>query len=70
MVITDDRAVQICPQLPKGFDYNLSHDGDLVVLATLEQQDGSIGIDVMRLANPLQGDSVDELVRTISDQVR
>ncbi|BGO91598.1 hypothetical protein NBRC10512v2_003872 [Rhodotorula toruloides] len=60
--------------LPNGisYDYSISHDADLVVLAAAAgTSDASkqIGADVMRIAVPWEGGSTDKLVETMRDQL-
>ncbi|GAA6016666.1 hypothetical protein JCM11491_000200 [Sporobolomyces phaffii] len=57
-------------------DYNVSHDSDLVAVATVPTTTTTtngavprVGIDVMRIANPWPGATVAEFVAGISDQV-
>ncbi|GAA6038150.1 hypothetical protein JCM8097_005761 [Rhodosporidiobolus ruineniae] len=55
------------------FDYNASHDSDLIAVASLadivDDSSPNVGIDVMRIRNPWQGSSVDEFVEGIGEQL-
>ena len=70
----DDFHFQIHPSFPSDafpFDYNTSHDSNLVIIGTLSR-DGAgncTGVDVMRIRNPWEGTTVAEFVEGIGEQV-
>lgn len=54
------------------FDFNTSHDSNLVAVATLKRDGNSkrrIGVDVMKVRNPWEGTTTDEFLEGISAQV-
>lgn len=62
---------QIHPKLPLNFDYNVSHDSNWVVLAWLPPNSTAtrVGVDVMRVGIPWEGETVDQFVEGLQDQV-
>ncbi|BGP55566.1 hypothetical protein JCM8202v2_003171 [Rhodotorula sphaerocarpa] len=53
------------------FDFNVSHDHDLVALASVCSEPPvsvSVGIDVMKVQNPWPGTSVPELIEGLAEQ--
>ncbi|BGP32297.1 hypothetical protein JCM10296v2_004078 [Rhodotorula toruloides] len=69
-----DRGKPYITNLPSGilYDYSISHDSDLVVLAAsagTRDMPVQVGVDVMRIAVPWEGGSTDELVETMRDQL-
>lgn len=50
-------------------DFNISHDSDWVALGWMRGK-GRIGIDVMRLLVPWDGESVDGFIEGLHEQVR
>lgn len=52
-------------------DFNVSHDTDLVAIASVafpEQTPMRVGLDVMHIRNPWEGSSLDELVDGLAEQ--
>lgn len=64
-------TLQIHPDLPTVFDYNVSHDSSWIVLASLPPSSSAtrIGVDVMRVRIPWEGETVDQFVEGLQDQV-
>ncbi|GAA5819999.1 hypothetical protein JCM11251_005440 [Rhodosporidiobolus azoricus] len=55
---------------PLPIDYNVSHDSDLVAVASLPSWGKArVGVDVMRIRNPWDGCSIDDFVEGISEQL-
>ncbi|GAA5850471.1 hypothetical protein JCM8547_001885 [Rhodosporidiobolus lusitaniae] len=71
------RPFAVCPSFDSPaaprFDYSVSHDSDLVIVASLmnkpEQASRRIGADVMRIANPWEECTVAEFVEGIAEQL-
>ncbi|BGP24861.1 hypothetical protein JCM10295v2_003781 [Rhodotorula toruloides] len=54
------------------YDYNVSHDSDVVVLAAATSAStapAQVGVDVMRIAVPWDGGSTEEFIETMGDQL-
>ncbi|GAA5961180.1 hypothetical protein JCM21900_005890 [Sporobolomyces salmonicolor] len=54
-------------------DYNVSHDSNLVAVATLSSEEHprlrTVGIDLMRIRNPWQGCEANEFIEGIAEQL-
>ncbi|GAA5900823.1 hypothetical protein JCM5296_002193 [Sporobolomyces johnsonii] len=54
-------------------DYNVSHDSNLVAVATLSSDEfprlPTVGIDLMRIRNPWQGSEANEFIEGIAEQL-
>lgn len=59
---------QIHPLLPSTFDYNISHSGKWVVMAHTECG-GKVGVDVMESKIPWEGETLEDYVEGLKDQV-
>lgn len=69
---TDDE--QIHPNLLPGLDYNISHDSNWTVLAwnianNTNKQADRVGVDVMRVKIPWEGETVQQFIDGLRDQV-
>ncbi|KAI5481802.1 4'-phosphopantetheinyl transferase [Pseudohyphozyma bogoriensis] len=66
--LTHERArPQIHRDLPLTFDFNLSHDSAYVVLAYSKTH--KVGVDVMRVKIPWEGETVNDFVDSLEDQL-
>ena len=61
---------QASPTLYPPLDYNVSYDGDWVVMAWTRGLNSAVGVDVMRLGLPKGMSDANELVEALEDQVR
>ncbi|KAL7414622.1 4'-phosphopantetheinyl transferase superfamily [Mrakia frigida] len=57
------------PVLDSPLDYNVSHDGDWVVMAWTRGSNSAVGVDVMRLGLPEGMKDANELVEALEDQL-
>ncbi|KAL7414602.1 4'-phosphopantetheinyl transferase superfamily [Mrakia frigida] len=57
------------PILDSPLDYNISHDGDWVVMAWSRGPNSAVGVDVMRLGLPEGMKDANELVEALEDQL-
>lgn len=60
---------QAQPILDPPMDYNISHDGDWVVMGWSHGVGAAVGVDVMRLGLPNGIKNADELVEALEEQV-
>ncbi|ORY89471.1 4'-phosphopantetheinyl transferase superfamily [Leucosporidium creatinivorum] len=65
------RPFAIHPELPSNFDYNVSHDSNWIVLASLPPSSAAtrVGVDVMRVRIPWEGETVNQFVEGLKDQL-
>ncbi|KAM0748960.1 4'-phosphopantetheinyl transferase [Meredithblackwellia eburnea MCA 4105] len=64
------RPYAVHSSLSPFFDYNISHDNDWVFLGWSDSENiKSVGVDVMRIKIPWEGETVDQFVRGLADQL-
>lgn len=63
--------MQIHLDLPPHLDYNVSHDSNWVVMGwTQGAEMRRVGVDVMRVGIPWKGETVDQFIEGLQEQVR
>ncbi|GAA6007057.1 hypothetical protein JCM10207_009187 [Rhodosporidiobolus poonsookiae] len=66
------RPYALQAETPAPLDFNLSHDSDMVVVASVASSEtaaGRAGVDVMRIRNPWEGSTVEEFVEGVGEML-
>lgn len=51
-------------------DYNISHEGDWVILGAIKEKMMMIGVDIVVIDRPKNIDSIDSFVKSFESQVK